>query len=471
MTTTAERQFTVGQRIESEQMRDTVPIGTTFTDNSGGGGWSVRDQDGTRYLFREERAMHPMAGTRVDGFLTIASLPEPEPTRPEVGTIIRETAGYEAMPVGATFITPAGTVWTKIDDARFESGSTGRSKSIRTISVGRHKIHSYPGESGPAFSMEGEAGEGVESPLTPEMLAQFKQRFETVAWGSALNAGVETNSIPGAMERLEVPDSTQDIRPGMALWAGDRRLQDALPNGTMLMRGTSYSPTVWEMRSGSIVRMVGTADFLALVTIASIPGVESIDWGTPDADEVQRVHRFKRQAYDLGLAIKRRHSWCGEYERSMLRVGISEQAVANVPTPLSVEEVAALPSGTVLRLATTDQSLLVIRDDAMTNPARTRRLAGTVEGDWTRYGLIIVHDVTATRLAIPCASFAEMDSMPVGTRLLYSGDPRWATKDAEGRWTHRNSYHYRSTDLDLPQSFYSAFPHVRIPIRGGFATA
>jgi hypothetical protein len=164
------------------------------------------------------------------------------------------------------------------------------------------------------------------------------------------------------------------------------------------------------------------------------------------------------------MDIKSEQGWCGEYERAVSLAGIT-RAAADAPSAVSTtaEEVAAMPQGTILRAVHGRDSVLLLRHDASTNPCKTYRIGGTVDGAWSPTGLAAVW-YPGSAMHIPVHSREELRHVPSGTQMREQGggvfwERRPSPGNAEQRdWFERGrmgGYAYRPNDFTVSSMQYT----------------
>lgn len=447
----------VGTKITTREQWEALPLGTVLNHRrSEGARWSIRMHGDTKTLFRNEVAHAALDVARTDGVLEVAELPG---AGFEVGTRFTSTQQYLDCPVGTIWQASSGTHWRKVSDDMAAAVDGGRLKRLSTFSTqGRSAIIEMPAE----ISLTGDDTVGVEVTLRQETAPEYLQRFETTMWGAAVTHGVSTESHDAAMDALGVPKSTDPNTwcVGMAVWGTDNRLLNALPRGTLLEYG--HDPERFSAygvfsvsAAGGTTRVLGGATFPnGLLRVKAFPPGTTIGdgrWrGRVHDDEVRRVHDTKAMCYQEGMRVKRRHRWCETFEACLELADIPRSGPGDPPQVLTAEEVSALPVNTVVRVSNLGESVLLVRDDRMTNPARTRRAGGSVPGDWAAANNVVVR-TPGQRMNIPTGTLAEMDGMPDGTIL--SGGGTAYTK--RGLTWANGAYNYNSAQVRHPSYVYT----------------
>jgi hypothetical protein len=275
---------------------------------------------------------------------------------------------------------------------------------------------------------------------------------------------VSLNPLVVAYEKLEVPN--HDPFLGMLVHGSDNRLVRRLPDRSILTAGNPLTPLthgVYGVDSGgSLTQLLGQLPYNVALTLEVAQGLTRPDWMDVEAvpEDRTRIHEFRVRALEIGNRAKVDERWCGTYETAMSAVGIDSTLTEAVET-LTPEQVADLPAGTVLRFREDETSVLLRRDDAADNPAKTVRIGGTVPGEWASRDLVVVHphDATDRNMGIKVVSHAEMESMPVGTSIGEANGSRQWTKNTEGTWASSGGYgSHRSNAFSLGNLRYTHLP-------------
>lgn len=483
MTTTAEAPALpeVGSRIESHQQLIDLPVGSVI---SGRFEREVKREDGrwqrpsgdhrAEDSFDMNRYAYRVVSIGGDG--TTPAVP------PAVGSAVT-VEQYTTLPVGTVIRRnrPGSVAW-----AREEGGWRSSNNTFRTPDRMRrdlsYLIVSLPEPTTPPdpvdTTIETPLPETAEYISTAETLEQYKQRFRTQMFGAQQNSGVNRGPVTAAMRKLGVAE--MDVTPGLPVVMSDHDTIERLPDGTAVAYKTpddaQYSVLV--KQNGGLVSALGVnhPDSFDVLKVIQVPGVDGPpEWVTASSSEseLDAIRQFMRQAWEVGIEAKRSNSWCGEYERAMERVGINENVLCDPNSGLTAEEVAALPEGTVLRFwgfPATENSVLYVRDDAADNPARTRRIGGTLPGSWAARGMSVVCEVSQP-FRVSVASTAEMDDMPVGTVLQETANTRngnrWVKSstgysgDTSRFWKLAgDTYGYRSRQFTTSAMSYTLIPGV-----------
>ncbi len=395
-----------------------------------------------------------------------------------VGAALTSEEQYRSLPIGTTLITERRTTWTKIDEDTFESTSGTKRAMSRFNTAGTNHITSVP----PDLTSTENPVEGVKITALPETLEQFKQRFETTMWGCTQYQSVSTDSHEQAFRDLGCV-SPPVPTPGMTVCQSDFRVIRTLPVGTVLRSSLNPKETNYSIarinRQHEWQQVLGTGGGNFHVWhVLTMPGVEPAPYTTEEwsMEMVEPIFEWTRQAYAVGMRVKSNHGWCETFDSMLHRTGVDREAAENRPRLLTAEQVAELPAGTVLRYTARAGTALLVRDNRYTNPARTRWLSGSVEGDWAPAGLERVAGATATNLNVPVKSRAEMDSMPVGTVVqdgvgtvvVHDGSRASVryTKQDNGTWLRPDYGAYHSVDLTLARLRYVSIGAVSVGNQG-----
>lgn len=379
MTTTADRTHDAppppGEVVQSHAQALAIPVGTILTGVQGAT-YEVRERDGVKTLFNtgtDRWTPTTLDGMRTDGKVRVARYPE----------------GF-VSPAESPVAIPDGLGSTDYDT---EVDLSGR-----------------------------------------ETLGRYKQRFKTTIYGRATRAGINFSYAENAMRVLEVPEV--EPTPGMVIYGSDTRTMNRMPNGTVMAGGVPGAYGHWSVlgKAGNAwSTLAGGADSnFVLYTVDTVPGVETpAEWVTqPAAVEDERlIWDFKQAAERVGARAQSETGWCGEYGASMRSAGVDSRIHRNpyIP-PFTAEQVSERAQGTVYRVEVGAYDfVLMVRDDASTNPARTRRLVGTIPGAWASgmreaQGRRSVH---LNVLGLPplmerwivVGSGRELDRVPVGTMI------------------------------------------------------
>lgn len=471
MTTTAEPlvAIEVGTIITSREQLTALPVGAVIRyDGVSTQHYTKLDTDSWQIRGNEGMAWADHHFT-LGGANVVESLPGPVLS---VGDRITTREQLEALPLGAIVQTRTGRTTYTREERGLVSTPGGRVRDFSPVRSGSHfLIVHLPGS--PAEPEE--IGDTTE--VTPiggsETLEQYKQRFRTIVYGSAYQSGVSTVPLDRAMEKLSVV--LHNHTPGMHVAYSDSSLMNSMPRGATLEIGRDPSDfngyaVYGKDQNGGFIRLVGGAgiDEAATLRLLSIPDVEPAEWATAEAglEDREAIRAFMRQAWQLGLKAKSENQWCGEYEAAMSRAGINEAVGSDTEPGLSAEEVAALPEGTYVRFAA-DASASVIykRDDRADNPAKTRRVAGSLPGAWIENGMVKLwspDDRTGLRFSVHSAE--EMDAMPLGT-VVTDRSSRWTKREPNPEDTTRawyadgdNRYGYRSRQFTVSSLTYVVIP-------------
>lgn len=461
----------VGDRITSSRQLTDLPVGSVIR-------CAARYGDETKVAadrWQSGRRTRYQASINPDDFsYTVVRIgPDGERATEEstgvtalrTGDTIVSRPQFDALPVGSIITSVSGrTALTRTEDGyRSHHGSA---KDTSTMRLNYYRVTHVPGE-----QVDESEETMLESPAVTMTLDQFKQRFRTLIVAASNYHGISPTVVNRALQRLEVPE--YPVQPGMYVCNRDNTLLNMLPEGTVLTIGDDPADfggyAVFVEQSTGPVRWLGGwvddgGDPFFTYRVHQVPGVEPGALAANGSEsELDAVQEFRQKAWNLGWNVKMEQSWCSTYEDCMRRAGVDENATINDSPTRSPEEVAALPPGTILRFRPTPtQSVLYRRDDTAGNPARTRRIGGTVSGSWAARMAVVAQPGQA--MAIPVVSHEEMDAMPVGTAIRdASGGQSW--KKGEGQhagrvWFLRNdqSYGYSSRQFSVGTMQYVELP-------------
>lgn len=373
--------------------------------------------------------------------------------------------------------------WTKLENGNWESDG-GSVRSLITMQARtRQAVWAVARNTGTFPTGDADTDTTEETPsVAPRdtmTVDEFKSILRTTAWASQQGAGVNRAPVANALAALSVTEVEPMI--GVSVNQYDHAYQKKLPDGTVLatQRGdTSHEHyTVYVWKGGTLRRVLGNARGLQTyenLYIIDIPGGKTAPWLGSDA-EPGEVLRFKQLAWKQAMATKRSTGWCGEVESAMSRCSVDAGvAQATVDPLISPEAVAARPVGTLLRYGASNgiDSVLYVRDDSADNPAKTRRVVGTLPGSWSQH-MAVVWRVEEPRMQVKVLSKEEMRAMPVGTVVAQDrSSNRWRKVEspppgyeADALWRPQaagletaNSYHYRVEQFGMADLSYVVIP-------------
>jgi hypothetical protein len=384
------------------------------------------------------------------------------------------------LTVGASVTyTPTGTVWTKHTNKAFASSAGGHCALVTMCTraaEGKVTLAQLPEE---ATGLDVDTT--IETSMTgvnAEMsLAEFKQLFGTVAMGGQQTNGVNFNTVQAALKKLGI--ESLETGEGAYVAFGDKRLVGEMPPNTLLTTRTAPSDAdhivfrVSEAHELQFLMGYERYDQYTILKVLTHPEGEKASWLSSDSEpDAEELLKFKKKAWQITREVKGQTGWCGVLEDIVKRAGVTAE-VESVELPskaLKAEEVAALPVGTVLRYASlgSSSSVLYVRDDSADNPAKTRKIGGTMDGSWVQSGAIVVRE-HGNPMRITVHSREEMGSMPTGTVVCDSGRNRWRRMrfTASGRtardWRlpdNSYDYNYCPNDFSIGTLYYETIPGV-----------
>lgn len=401
--------------------------------------------------------------------------------RPDVGQRLT-SEDVVALPSGAVAIyTRTGTVWTKQSNGFWHSDA-GASSSPETMSRraggGHLTLHELPGPTPEPPLPEVDTTE--ETPAVGitllTSLDEVKALFATVALGGQQINGVNYSTVANALEKIKIaPDRTPDGE-GAPVCMADQRLINRLPDHTLLVTRTDPDDekhSVFQKTPGGLSLLMGSTDYdhYTLLRIMSRPDGVKVEWsGSESEPQYEAILKFKKSAWKVTRNVKSSTGWCGVLEDVVKRAGVTADIESMDSVPLTAEQIAELPEGTVLKYAAAGQSrsVLYVRDDSADNPAKTRRIGGSLPGSWLRSGAWVARRAEA-EVSIQVHSRDEMASMPIGT-VIGDGSYRYTkfeTNDGDGvrrrEWRTVDAgrtYIYCANDFSIGSMRYSSIPGV-----------
>lgn len=478
----------VGSVIGSREQLDSLPVGTVINQALTGGAFARAETKSEGNRWRREgnangRDSQTFAFLRPEQpdyeppyTYTVESLPQAEVTEERAYT--REE--LSSLPVGTVVRSNNGRTWqresygmrmlTQRTDGQSQTWDVGLLWSDQAgpeTNGGEYTIvNGAPAAEPEVSSVLNEPIEGVEITLPMETLVQYQQRFRTEIEGGAQADSINSDRVEAALTKVGVPDTS--ISAGMVVNQRDHALLENLPEGTTVTFGADFSdPAKFRSyqvadRYGTLRGILGDLNHSRMTGVVDhIPRRERQAWvdQVPMLQELHEVAAFQARVWELGDRVKQDMDLCRQYERAMAACGIS-QAVVDIPREhrhMSAGQVSALPAGSVLRYSTKWGTVLLIRDDRATNPARTIRLAGGIPGDWVMYGMTLVHHPD-NEVKIMLESLAEMEELPEGTKIqgIFNDNP--------STYTRRNSVNDTGYKwmLEGESNPYYGHEHVRL---------
>lgn len=288
-------------------------------------------------------------------------------------------------------------------------------------------------------------------------LRQWQWKWLDNCYTSAEQASVNYRTVETGMARAGL--SWDDFPPGAGMTFWSRAALERVPTGSLLYRGKPANIHQFGMftkAGGDLVHVLGNANGAlgVALTVASVPDGTVADWavapGTPE--EQDQIAEFKARVWRVGWKIKTQHGWCSSYESYMAKIGLDETALRNakylgigVGDMVTPEQAASLRPRACLRWRSSqDQARWAwfIRDDTMSNAARTRYLFGT-EASHRNYHssmeVLSLADAGADDLDAPI-SRDEAEHLPPGS-VLTIGAERYLMCHDHRVVTDHASYH------------------------------
>ena len=187
--------------------------------------------------------------------------------------------------------------------------------------------------------------------------------------------------------------------------------------------------------------------------VAALPegyaGDQSWFTDPPVEDDERLLLRFKSDAWKLGMKVKNRHGWCGEFERYYSQVGLTAKVVvADTGVPARPEQVQGQPVGALLTAHEGLAWAYYMRSNSASNSAGTVRVMSSP--GWEAPGhmqrnMSVVWNGSGDLLSagVEVQSTEEMRQAPVGTSVseTSSNGTNWWQKQADQQWHHRAMGH------------------------------
>lgn len=243
---------------------------------------------------------------------------------------------------------------------------------------------------------------------TPE---QFAWRFRDLSIvGDERVLGSTLHAIP-TLEQLKV-----EFRPTPTMRITNTHDRYLLPEGARVYTGDPDMPEsfglfvhtpnkTWnKVFGGPKAETPGGASAIVVDSIGD--QTEPDEWFVrePTVEDLHALRVLRAKVWKAAYQTKRQNRWCEEFERIMLRGGLTRDS-ANVPFPNGVqfgdavpaEEAARLPEGTIFRVSNDDGRPIAVyqRSENSRNRARTVRLWGAegVTGNYAK-SMVVVSDGT-----------------------------------------------------------------------------
>lgn len=475
--TTMQERLTVGHRLMTREEIEAVPIGGVIGGSSSGQHYT-RVDGGYTINGRTDGRIKPLTDFAVD-YNLIISLPESSDSElPAAGEVLTGD-NVNTLPIGSTVRNALSSrTWTR-EPELWRSDAAGG-----TITLARMARRTGGGHvsflEGPVptttTTPPPEVDTTEQTPMGPPVtLEQFKQRFATLMWGAQQHSGVGRESMIENALHTDLAIPKYGAMVGLSVCYTDIALLSRLPIGTILVTEAEPGDPNYSVykANGSRGRdlLLGTgvgAGPAMVLTVESVPGSEAAaPWVNSSESELDAIHTFRAKAWSTAMHVKSSTGWCNELEQAVYRSGIDNTSGRADSERVTAEQAAELPVGTILRYMSSRvlfenarhrsvQTALYVRDDAAENPAKTRRIGGSLPGSWTPTEMKVVHR-PGSNMSIKCCSFVEMDSLPVGTRVGdgYTSYEKGEPNDAGSNWfnTTSPSSVYPSSSLGLSLTY------------------
>lgn len=312
--------------------------------------------------------------------MELVSVPDPVYDGPQVGDVVTTLEQLTALPVGSVVARSSNPQY------RFQRGDAFGRREDEWFAV--HGGDYYR----PDYVVANHKDLVVDSlpeRIGTESLGQFAWRFRDLALTGAERAGQGARVALEVLERMDLP-----FRPTPGLRITSSHDRELLPEGTKVFTGV---PEEWDTfgifakTAGRWVKEFGGAtakppeEALAVVVEEVEGKVDPDEWLTrpgTDADR-HKIAAFRAKAWTEGVRAKQQRGWCEEFERVMLRGGVTANSpqevdfngfrLGQVVTP---EQAAGLPVGTALTVLTDTAFAIFERVENSSNRAGTRRVDG-----------------------------------------------------------------------------------------------
>jgi hypothetical protein len=403
-------------------------------------------------------------------------------TAVEPGRVLRYT-DLETLPPGTVIERSdgAGPAWTRTDGG-FESPN-GSVRSMATMQRRTQEREFRVSGMTPSPVGDQSADTTQQTPsIAPRdavPLDQFKQLFRTTVMGAQQGSDVDRDPVIEALDGLKVPEFEPAV--GMAACVYDYEFLGAMPENTLL--ATTLDPAApnygvyRKHASNSLTHLLGNPNGYNGYTtlyVVEMPGENTDPPWAGSESEPDKVLEFKAAAWKMAQVVKSKTGWCGEVYQAVRRCGVDASHTRNDSSGHNPEQVAALPSGTVLRYRHGESvdTALYVRDDTAENPAKTRRIAGTLPGSWAQ-SMVVVHSPGRT-MRIDVVSHQELETMPLGTTIADGWYNEWVKVEQPQRqpvghvWRHSRTdrpdpeeaqvLHYRADQFGMGALFYKVIP-------------
>lgn len=427
----------VGHHPANQAEYEALPVGTVVR---GRNEWTKRD-DGFWYRSsdgrRAERRTYLTSATARITFLPVSTV---ETSPFPVGHPLQSVEEFDQLLIG-TIVGPnederyrkRADGWWRVSNTTNEDQSLQVDAPERGFSMGGYnRVLSLPEPAG--------------HPTTFESVNQFMWKFRQHTIAAAANHLGDPRMATRVLDRLGITGDNFPIGTGVPI-ANDYD-RDQLPEGTVIYKGNpkqvrSFGAFVkrgdhWRHLLGDAIHLA-SADQTFVDTLAG--AVVEVDWNKPAAEpDVDAINRFKGLAWREGYREKTSQSWCSTFESVMSRIGIDASYERHLlvtsdglrcGSPVTVEQVRALPVGSVVKWADPEGERWVyfMRTEAATNRAGTRRIFGyspegvpTPSGHYSSTGMMLewCPDFGDMRVTMPRVTDL-FEKMPLGTRWFQAG--------------------------------------------------
>jgi len=477
-----------GDRVPTVEAMEALPVGAAVTTKDGiklttrhPEGWSNHNNMGTysradRYWFKG---------------MELVSLPKNPYDGPMIGDVITTVEQIAALPDGSTIIgTTSRTAFTasRLPGETYE-GRWNRAFTDRTLLNGmKERGGTYVVDSLPVDLFE-----------TAE---QFAARFRDLTLTGNERARGYANDAVEVLDQMKVP-----FRPTVGMRLTSRHDRDLLAQSTEPVRvyvGRPEDPdsfAIWIGQGGRWDRVFGRnpaepREVVAVVIDAIGEKTEPDEWFVkePTPEDAEEVSRLRAVAWKLGFAKKMSKGWCDEFERVMLRGGVTAECL-KYPLPggvregqvVTVEQAAALMVGSTFKVVRNDKVVALFRRvEKSTNKAGTQRIwaaEGEKVGHYAEHMVLAsgypdlgdgvlakVGDLTGKRWDL------ELAWVPVGTRVVNGSAiggnvfEKVNNSDREYQWGHLgrdpNNFLNNPPPQYLHGSFNEGYHYIRIGAEG-----
>ena len=276
---------------------------------------------------------------------------------------------------------------------------------------------------------------------------QWLWLFRDHCFKSAESAGVDYRTVTAVMDKVGAAPDQFPFGPGVVI--GSNHERERVPVGTVVYTGNPNSGRrfgVFRFTASGWENLFGNYYLDGDASIVSVPEVsDPPEWWTdsPNGDS-KTLNNVKAKAWRTVFSVKLDHGWCSSFEEYMNQIGLNGSVLrhathAGISTGERIDprQVALLPAGSVLRWVSNREPetrwAWYIRDDEMTNEARTKYLFGRwdnrPEGKAIRNSadvmeVVHIHSDEQPLVFVPEPGWqAILNYIPVGTILSRSDLP------------------------------------------------